>query len=118
MASSTLHPTSPFFKTSETELTTNGLTAVACNFRNGGFVKIGKFVIVELRITVTSDVTAWDSIVTGFPTTGGPEIPLVAYDTEGKYHALDISYDKLRRYPNDNTILNKTINIFGCYLTP
>lgn len=117
MSSSVIHSESPLYIANRYSLTTNGLTAVACEFKNGGFVQIGNLVIVEMRIRVTSNVSDWGNIVTGFPSSHGMEVGLVAYDIDGVSHILDINGTAMRRYPNDAAIQNKTLNISGCYLT-
>ena len=54
--------------TNNTYSTTGLTTNASCTINVGGYVKVGKIVIVNIRLTTTASISAGQGIVWGFPT--------------------------------------------------
>ena len=95
---------------------TDGLNLTNCSLLRGGYCKIGKLVIIEMRITIKNSVDQWGKVLSGLPNAGENEIPLTVKNiTNNNIIELDITKNVMRN--TGNTLSNVDLNISGCYIS-
>ena len=95
---------------------TDGLNLTNCSLLRGGYCKIGKLVIIEMRIAIKNSVDQWGKVLSGLPNAGVNEIPLnVKNITNNNIIELDITNNVMRN--TGNTLSNVDLNISGCYIS-
>lgn len=94
-------------------LTSNGLQALNCTITSGGYCKIGKLVVVNMRISNTSEKI--NRIINGFPKYSGlNRVSINGYDyADSTFHSASIDTNGQLLVGNIST--NGSI-ITGCYI--
>lgn len=72
-----------------TSYSTTGLTPTNCTIDDGGYCKIGKLVVVNLRLITTSSISANGVLISGLPKPSGTKTVTSAYGFTGNFGYID-----------------------------